>query len=162
MTDRRSFLGIPVEGEINNDTSRVDQKPIEELAPIMQAVLDDPTIVEFGWTQYTPYFNDGDVCEFGVNTPWYRTVEDSDDHDEYELELPYHPTIGTRRWNRQKMTYESVRLSPERLETAKRCEALDKALRGGEFDDVLLNSFGDHAEVIVRKDGIQVNHYSHE
>lgn len=25
---------------------------------------DNPTLVSFSWTQYTPYWNDGDVCEF--------------------------------------------------------------------------------------------------
>lgn len=27
-----------------------------------------PDIKNIGWTQYTPYFNDGEPCEFGVNT----------------------------------------------------------------------------------------------
>src|SRR5690349_7857045 len=26
-----------------------------------------PTLKSFGWAQYTPYFNDGDECIFGVN-----------------------------------------------------------------------------------------------
>jgi hypothetical protein len=52
-TATRSFLGIPVEGDITAGSTRVDQKPIEELQPLLQAVLDDPTIVEFGWRQGT-------------------------------------------------------------------------------------------------------------
>lgn len=56
----------------------------------------------FGWTQYTPYFNDGDACVFGVNSSypflngeeqWYKatapaTVAVSDllqDFDEDDL-----------------------------------------------------------------------------
>lgn len=75
--DRTNFLGIPVSGEINEGSTFVNQKTKEDLAPILQAVLDDPLITEFGWTQYTPYFNDGDVCEFSVNEPWFRTTSDA-------------------------------------------------------------------------------------
>lgn len=27
-----------------------------------------PEMESFAWSQYTPYWNDGDVCEFGVYT----------------------------------------------------------------------------------------------
>ena len=27
-----------------------------------------PELEQFSWTQYTPYFNDGDECVFGVNS----------------------------------------------------------------------------------------------
>lgn len=31
---------------------------------------DNPTIQSFGWTQYTPYWNDGDTCTFSANTDY--------------------------------------------------------------------------------------------
>lgn len=34
---------------------------------------ENPKIVSFGWTQYTPYWNDGDECVFSANTD-YPTV----------------------------------------------------------------------------------------
>jgi hypothetical protein len=86
-TATRSFLGIPVEGDITAGSTRVDQKPIEELQPLLQAVLDDPTIVEFGWRQYTPYFNDGEPCEFGVSGLWVRVTGVEDEADAWELEV---------------------------------------------------------------------------
>lgn len=64
---QKNFLGIPVTGEIRGADRRVPQRPLEELAPLMQAVLDDPAITWFAWTQYTPYFNDGDPCVFSVS-----------------------------------------------------------------------------------------------
>jgi hypothetical protein len=33
----------------------------------------NPTVLAFGWTQYTPYWNDGDVCTFRAQTD-YPTV----------------------------------------------------------------------------------------
>lgn len=49
-----------------------------------------PEIQSFGWTQYTPYFNDGDPCEFSANiedpiingTNEYGDGEDEDEEDE--------------------------------------------------------------------------------
>jgi hypothetical protein len=34
---------------------------------------ENPTLMSFSWTQYTPYFNDGDVCEFSCHSD-YPTV----------------------------------------------------------------------------------------
>jgi len=31
---------------------------------------ENPDIIAFGWTQYTPYWNDGDVCEFSAHTDY--------------------------------------------------------------------------------------------
>jgi hypothetical protein len=31
---------------------------------------ENPDIITFGWTQYTPYWNDGDVCEFSAHTDY--------------------------------------------------------------------------------------------
>lgn len=80
MTDtdtRLNFLGIPVVGDRQMGSTRTEQKTIEDLAPTMQAVIDDPYFTAFGWRQYTPYFNDGDVCEFGVYGFWIKTRDDT-------------------------------------------------------------------------------------
>lgn len=165
-----NFISLPVSGEIRRGSSRVDQKNVEELAPLLQALLDDPTIVEFGWTQYTPYFNDGDVCEFGVNELWVRTTAevDTDDNefDDYDLYWGYHPSLGRERWeyrgqwpNRERfdLGYEG----PDEKRYL-RVKALNEAITSRSFESALLNAFGDHAIVTVRKDGIEVDSYEHE
>ena len=41
----------------------------EQLNACYQEIFDKYPIVEtFAWRQYTPYFNDGEECTFGVNT----------------------------------------------------------------------------------------------
>lgn len=42
-----------------------------------------PKVENIFWTQYTPYFNDGEECIFGVNEI-YLTIEGDDDVDDYE------------------------------------------------------------------------------
>jgi hypothetical protein len=159
----RNFLGIPVNGDIAKGDTRVEQKPIEELQPILQAVLDDPTIVEFGWRQYTPYFNDGEPCTFSAHGTWVRTTDD-EDVDEDELEMWGHRSLGkvpgdfneqTRKWETR--PYEG----PDEARYH-RCKALEGAVEGGHFEHVLLDSFGDHANITVRRDGIEVEFYDHD
>lgn len=169
MTDT-NFLGMPVSGDIAQGSSRVDQKPIEELAPLFQALLDDPTIVEFGWSQYTPYFNDGDVCEFEANEPWVRTTAEVDTDEEtfseYDLDLCGHPSLGkvTGHWEGEWPNRTYVKDGYEGPDEARfeRCKDLARALESGAFDNVLLKHFGDHARVTVRKAGIEVEFYEHD
>ena len=40
-----NFLGMPVSGDITQGSSRTEQKPIEELAPLFQALLDRKSVV---------------------------------------------------------------------------------------------------------------------
>lgn len=101
-----TFLGIPVEGDITKADKRTPQRPLEDLAPLMQAVLDDDGIAAFGWRQCTPYFNDGDPCVFSAYGVWFAPAEDASpddadsEDDEYEgddteeLGL-YHGHLGT-------------------------------------------------------------------
>lgn len=166
-TQHRNFLGIPVKGTITTGEDRKNQRPLEDFQPILQAMLDDPTIIEFGWRQYTPYFNDGDPCLFHATSTWVRTTEDGDDPDPYDLELwGKHPSLGkvdrkysseTQQWEYLWDTYEG----PD-VDRFRRVKALEKAVEGGEFENVLLAAFGDHAAVTVRRDGIEVEFYSHD
>lgn len=41
-----------------------------------------PEVTGVHWTQYTPYFNDGDTCEFGVNEYCFHILDE--DNDEVE------------------------------------------------------------------------------
>lgn len=159
MTDR-NFLGIPVTGDINEGAQRANQKPLEELAPCIQAILDDGHVVEFGWNQYTPYFNDGEPCVFGVGETWVRTDVDDPDEETYEFDIYSHPTLSGRKWNGN--NYVPAPLTPWQQDLWGKFKALADALESGCFDDVLLAAFGDHAEVTVRRGGIEVETYDHD
>jgi hypothetical protein len=167
---KRNFLGMPVSGDITEGSTRVEQKPIEELAPLFQALLDDPTIVEFGWRQYTPYFNDGDTCEFGIYGVWVRTTADVDveEDDEYydscDLDVDYHRSLGKveREWYREACKYVNERYVGPDEDRYNRVQALARAVESGAYENALLDAFGDHALVAVRKTGIEVEYYSHD
>ncbi len=51
----------------------------------------NPTIETFQWPQYTPYFNDGEPCTFGVLEPFYSVRDENGNlqtYGEYEEEDP--------------------------------------------------------------------------
>jgi hypothetical protein len=160
-----NFLGIPIDGDINRADKRTPQRPREDFEPIIKALLDDEYFVEFGWRQYTPYFNDGDPCVFGASGAWVRTQDDSpadedeDDEDPEEFDITYgtHPTLGgTEGWGADQR-YVGTRETQWRV-----AKALGDAIEGGEFDHVLIDLFGDHCRVTVRRTGITVDEYSHD
>jgi hypothetical protein len=154
----RNFLGIPVEGTIRT-IRRVPQRPIEELRPLLEAVLGDERIAEFGWMQYTPYFADGEPCVFDVQSVWARTGDDAGtpvDDLEVGKYAELHPTLGGIRRGG----------GPKYVGVAEPCyrrvRALADALHSGGFGDVLMDAFGDHASLTVRRTGITVDYYEHE
>lgn len=116
----------------------------EAMAPARKALLEDfkaaferaPEVLAYRWTQYTPYFNDGEPCEFRVNDlEWSGKVEGEEGDEEDEDE----------EWN-----WRDAPGNPP-----------DPCAIG---DDLLEGVFGDHTEVIVRRGAtdFEVNEYSHD
>lgn len=97
-----------------------------------------PNIEAFKWNQYTPYFNDGDACTFGVADLYYRnagatTGGDYDDGFEY-----------VSRRDKESELYkfsEGFRRIP---------------------DEIFLQAFGDHCKVTATRSGFEVEEYEHE
>lgn len=176
---KTNFLGIPIDGDITKPDRQTPQRPLSELEPLIRAVLDDDTIHSFGWRQYTPYFNDGDPCVFGTGDVWVRTIddvkpsaasdddeEDDEEDDSFSFGYGEHPSLGGREYkyvgtfpNRQRVP--GAYSGPDEARHD-RCVALAEAIESDAFDDVLLEAFGDHALVTVRRAGITVESYEHE
>lgn len=98
----------------------------------------NPTLVKFGWRQYTPYYNDGDECVFSANLGYPRMLLSGQDEKDYD---------GV--W------FKSEDTSDE----AKVWNNVRTFL--SQFDDGDVQSiFGDHVEVVVTKDGVEVEEYS--
>ena len=51
----------------------------KQLEPALKRILElTPGAASVGWDQYTPYFNDGDPCEFSVNGVYCFDQEDDE------------------------------------------------------------------------------------
>ena len=122
---------------------------------------ENPKLKSFGWTQYTPYFNDGDTCTFSVNTDWIYIngipVDDSDWVNETTI-----TNYGT--WNRDKKVYEGRTEVPNLNydeELSKASNEISEFLSN--FDnEFFISQFGDHAEITVTAEGVSVDEYEHD
>lgn len=174
-TDQKNFLGIPIIGEGKEGSTRVPQISKEEFAALVKTVLDHPSVHLFGWKQYTPYFNDGDICEFGASDFYLITTSDVDQYEELLEDDPYmvqevfdphsdHPTLGGRPYHWDEVTrkghfgdYEG----PDK-DLYEHAMALSGVINNGSAEGVLLTLFGDHCTVVVTKQKIEIEEYSHD
>jgi hypothetical protein len=182
MTDdiKRNFLGIPIEGTIQAGSTRVDQLPREDFENIVSRVLNNEFFTEFGWEQFTPYFNDGEPCEFGASGLWIKTQNDPHaiagwsarqaaegygttevdwdaEDDMWGVDWSDHPTLGEMDNVNGKQVYVGHHEAEYNL-----ARELNKAIEGGQFENVLLDLFGDHCQVKVSRTGITIDEYSHD
>jgi hypothetical protein len=127
-----------------------------------------PEVSRIYWTQYTPYFNDGDPCTFSVNgVSIYLTKEgraqfgldpedegdEDDDGDEggdlYSLSI----------WDRN--AKETRYISPRAEELYSAVKEIDKGMQG--VEDALEVIYGDHVQVTIRRNGSsEVDEYEHD
>ncbi len=122
---------------------------------------DHPKVKSFGWNQFTPYFNDGDTCYFCVNTDYIQINGESVDESDWINETKI-TNWGT--FNREKREYEG-RTEVPNLDYDPELAAASNEIR--EFlrnfdDDFFLSQFGDHAEITITADGVNVDEYEHD
>nr|SBO90584.1 hypothetical protein BN4615_P98 [Nonomuraea gerenzanensis] len=125
------------------------------------------------WEQYTPYFNDGDVCEFDVHVPEIKVNDraeaaaDEWDDDEYHTIYSVFIEGGyPRRWVRNEGSWggrwEKYGDEIPRHDDYDAFSELTHAMEKGHFEELLYEKFGDHAQVTVYRDRIAVETYEHE
>lgn len=110
-----------------------------------------PKLVAFKWNQYTPYFMDGEPCEFGVNDLWVRTTDQSDEDGEYGDGFV---ECNDRVWDGKKW----VDADNEFALICKDVRAVFDLLD----EDDCLEMFGDHVEITVNTEGVETEGYNHD
>lgn len=129
----------------------------------------NPGIQAIIWTQYTPYFNDGEPCEFRVGDPTFTNSPNGEDVSpwgEYEGE-------DESVWACENIAYvlnsdrEYYKAKADLIKAAGEinvdsCSAFSRILCSSEMEDVFLSMFGDHAKVVATRDGFDVDDYVHD
>lgn len=164
VTDSRNFLGIPIEGDITYGAMPAEQYPKEQLAPLLSDLLNAPGVEAVRWVGYTPYFNDGEPCVFGVSGVRVllsdQAVEELNTEYEDGYLTKYDDALsGGRHYDRE--TGEFVQDTPPHP-IYEVYESFRRAVEGGHFDHALLELFGDHAQVTVTREKIEVEFYDHD
>lgn len=100
----------------------------------------NPELLKFSWYQYTPYFNDGDPCIFSANIDYPNILLSNMDEEIWLDDEPYFDD-GT-----------------------KESEILDSVIKFlSQFDDSDFEMlFDDHSRIIVGRDEIVIEEYSHD
>ena len=148
--------------EINDLKKDLHKKSEEAFFMGAKQILDScPELKSVSWNQYTPYFNDGDTCQFSSNTDYLKV------NGEYAEEFnTLNPVIvenyGT--WNREKRVYEGRVEKPNPNYNKTLSDAVDKMSEFlGIFDDDFYKSqFGDHVTVTITDNGVDSEDYDHE
>jgi hypothetical protein len=142
-------------------------------------ILNDgpPGLLSVSWNQYTPYWNDGDTCEFSANTD-YVTIETDKElgteftalascDDEEELKTSWRlsgvsiNSLGIY-WDKKSKAYKNDPAFPPTLTPLRDTLQQIYHLLDCMEDDGLRDAFGDHAQVTIRRTGITTKEFEHE
>ena len=118
----------------------------KHISSALRGLFDEYQWVEsIGWTQYTPYFNDGDECIFSVYTEEDNIkVNGLSQWDMYNYEEDF---------KEKNITVEMVD------EVAVKASNILSILE----DEDMKYMFGDHVEVSISRDGtVTTEHYDHD
>lgn len=126
-----------------------------------------PQVKQIYWSQWPPYFNDGDACIFRINEVYFLDTEEHrnkhpEDLDEYD-EVPVE---GETDWQgRQRYTYKlAVSHTWPRADGTDKDKAINASLKDFEsllnkHEEFLQYVFGEHAKIRITRDGVSVEEY---
>jgi len=175
--------------ELKRAMEKDGQKLITEL---FQKAFDEiPSLQSIEWTQYTPYFNDGDACVFGVNELYFGfnkqdaeskvatmadLVEDDNDDEDYESDDPFDAENKFTSSNFNQYGLETMeKYYPKHFEffqnlklNKKQIELIEEISNtSNSLEDLFEIAFGDHVSVTAvknKKEKIEfiVKEYNHD
>lgn len=167
--------GRPIYGDISHygEKKPVKQWPTEKFLEQLDALLAHPEVESVRWTQYTPYFNDGDPCEFSTHELYLKLVGDDDsgeNEDGFRTSFDlgdwpegYYDTHS--RWDKSKLPFDPVDYIPN-FEAADpksiiaAFETVGKSM--AHYEAKFREVFGDPARVTATRGGFDVEHYDHD
>ena len=120
-----------------------------------------PRLESVSWTQYTPYFNDGDATVFSAQTDYLKVNGEYADEDD-TLNPKIVKVQGT--WNREKRIYEGrVEVDNPNFdkELSDGVDAISQFLNVFD-DDFYKSQFGDHVRVTITANGVDTEDYEHD
>lgn len=154
-----------------------------EFNNITKFFFEETPVQAVTWTQYTPYFNDGDECIFGVNDLYFilegfdpKDLQDpysyEDDEQGYVL-VQEQPSEQSLKYMREHVegngsSAEYYRTRLEQLasqdekypDLAQKCKKFKELITANE--ELMKDMFGDHAAVYLTKDNSYVEEYEHD
>lgn len=150
------FFGTPVLGEVRPGSPYPVQYGARELKRQLDALLAFDEVQSVRWAQFTPYFNDGEPCVFGVTMHGIDVgLRGMDSQQAY----PYgdYEDDHIDAWD---VARREEFLMLRHLKPA--LKQLSDDLSSGHYDETVRVAFGDHAVVTVYADRIEVDEAYHD
>ena len=144
---------------LKNELNEISQSSFDEFRCYIFGKYSQ--LESFGWTQYTPYFNDGDSTIFSANTDYL--IINGDYVDESNWISPVN-IINWGNWNSETKSYIG-RVEEENKNFDKNLSDATNEIIDflSNFDnDFYLTKFGDHAEITVTKSSVDISDYDHD
>ena len=173
---RTNFKAL--EAEFNKLQAQFKTEAESILKETFKYVFDkNPSITAIVWSQYTPYFNDGDSCEFNVNDVQFTNVKNLDnisngswpeldmDTDDEEYKDTF--MIYGVKYYQDSNNHQGRWDSDERDAVLKAnldfdsCDELSKMMCSSLMEDVALSLFGDHVMVVATREGFDIRDIDH-
>lgn len=119
------------------------EEKVQQLKKDFQALFQDrvkivfdavPDLESIQIIQYTPYFMDGDACEFSIHSVSFYNEEEPDSDWDFDFDSPSDQ------------------------------QSLKDALKGFIYtnENLMCDMFGDHAQITITREGTDVSEYDHE
>lgn len=158
--------------ELKKEMERAGKNALGALKDLINL---SPYIEAIKWNQYTPYFNDGDVCEFSVNGIEFKLTPEisgsgdkagnkkkDDEDEESDEDFKDFGEYGTnlREYLDERKDVLNFKNIDELEAVMDTIGTIHERLCG--MDETLLEAFGDHVEVTVTRKGVETTEYEHE
>jgi hypothetical protein len=136
-----------------------------------------PELKSVGWTQYTPYFNDGDECVFSVHCDDLIVNGDSENEclsihcyvdkleseEDVEINKQVSKLAGYSWYETNKIGQRGLKFNPDYNESLAKSSRMISDILNDIPRDFFKDLFGDHAEITLFSDGrIEVVEYDHD
>lgn len=170
--------------ELEKEFEALEQKFREDfldrIKPLFNKFFDEnEEIGAICWTQFTPYFNDGDECVFSVKDVYftnlsnleqietsglirYGEIDRSDIQDESIWVISAYSLRYAIKKHNKGDSVPKYYFGWDRIKNPDVVIKFSELLESNTMKNVLKSLFGDHVSVIVTRDGITVEEYDHE
>jgi len=143
-----------------DSSQRAAPATASEFLAATDAILALPRVEALRWRQATPYFNDGDPCEFTVHEPCVKlsglnTDEDGDEYGDYEDGFVSGWELG---YYAEKKSFGFEELPRELIDELKKALGSWGKLYA---EEVCKRNFGDHATVTATTAGFEIEYFEH-
>lgn len=141
-----------------NFASQLKQKGTEKLKEVFKLFWEkNPEVKSISWTQYAPYFNDGDSCEFSVNEVYFSNTDDPEEVDEDSLFEDETSIWKAASWELKWWAKENPdRKIPIDIDSAKN---LEDFLHSNAMENIMQMMFGSDNKVIATREGFKTEEY---